>query len=162
VSWNKGKGETLKWLQDRVEHDGGDCLLWPFSRDTWLGRGRVSVNRKCRWAHRVMCELAHGAPPTPAHHAAHTCGNGHGGCVNPKHLEWKTASENAQDRRTHGTHVSSRAGKFGKLTPKQVLEIHAMKGKKTQWELAHQYGVSDNAIRNIFAGRTWRSVTHIP
>lgn len=34
-----------------------------------------------------MCELVYGKPPMPKHQAAHNCGKGNLGCINPKHLE---------------------------------------------------------------------------
>jgi hypothetical protein len=68
------------------------------------------------YAHRLMCQLAHGDPPTPDHIAAHSCGRGHEGCVNPNHLSWKTYSENELDKRVHGTTRNPWWGKKGKLT----------------------------------------------
>src|SRR5215471_14726746 len=92
----------LEWIQERVGHAGDDCLQWPFSRSS-SGYGILFHEGKVVYAHRTMCELANGKPPTPKHHASHSCGRGHLGCVNPRHLEWKTAAENQQDRRKHGT-----------------------------------------------------------
>lgn len=153
-SGKKGEGETLRWLQERVNYSGESCLIWPFFRDSGVGRGRVQYKGRLCWANRVMCELVHGDPPTPRHQAAHNCGNGHEGCVHPQHLEWKTSAANALDRAIHGT--NPRPGRRRrKLTPAQVEEIRRMKGHKTQMELARIFGVSDNAIRNIHAGRTW-------
>jgi hypothetical protein len=50
-------------------------------------------------AHRAMCRLIHGNPPTPKHQAAHSCGNGRRGCVHPGHLRWATDAENRAERR---------------------------------------------------------------
>ena len=100
-------GVPLAWLESHVRHEGGECLTWPFSRSGG-GYGNVWLNKKVKLAHRVMCERAHGPPSTPIHDAAHSCGKGHEGCCNPKHLSWKTKKENQADRRLHGTASSRR------------------------------------------------------
>lgn len=151
-------GPAAQWIRDHANYAGDDCIAWPFTRDSHVGRGRIG--RKGGggfWAHRVMCEYVKGTPPTPKHQAAHSCGNGHLACMNPNHLSWKTGSQNALDRAKHGTN-RKRLRRF-KLTPEQVAEIKAAKGFVTQVELAARYGVSDNAIRNIHAGRTWKGDT---
>lgn len=91
-------GEPLRWLLDHVEYPEKGCLIWPFARD---GKGYGSLGKK--GAHRRMCEIVNGPAPTPKHHAAHSCGNGHLGCVHPRHVRWATCSENQMDRFLHGT-----------------------------------------------------------
>lgn len=135
---------TFDWLRVRVNHDGGECLFWPFGRDD-KGYGQVTAFDRVRKAHRVMCELAHGIPPTPKHQASHTCGKGHLGCVNPKHLEWKTNSENQLDRRKHGTHLGS-IGSRTRLTPDQITEIRSLKGVLSKVKLAEKFGVKRGCI----------------
>lgn len=149
----------VNWLKARVAYQGDDCLTWPLACDSH-GYGIVGAgNGRVRKAHRVMCELAHGNPPTPQHEAAHSCGCGNKGCVNPRHLSWKTRSENAFDTVRHGAHW--RAGKQTpryKLTAEQVAEIRALKGFLTQVELGVIYGVSHRNIGKILRGVTWRKV----
>lgn len=147
VPKNKGKGEAYKWLVRHASYRNDDCLSWPFSRDPHVGRGRLGYLGKLYWAHRLMCELAHGKPPTPKHQAAHLCGKGHEGCVNPLHLAWQTASENLLDRRRHGTVRSNTNGHRGVLTPEQRLQIRALKGKKTKHEIAKMFGVGYGAVQ---------------
>lgn len=144
------------WLLAHVGYQGDECLIWPFGKDS-RGYGQVSWNRKIRRAHRVMCQLVHGDPPTPEHHAAHSCGNGHKGCVHPQHVSWKTASENQLDRRKHGTHGGSMGFGLTKLNMRAATAIRAARGKVTQKRLAEIYGVSDATIRDVQAGRYWRS-----
>lgn len=86
-----------------LPYTGSDCLIWPFNTD---GHGYGTLNRKGNKqlkAHRVICELVHGSPPTATHQAAHSCGKGHLRCVNPHHLRWATRVENAADKILHGT-----------------------------------------------------------
>lgn len=160
-SWNKGKGAAIAWLRAHVEHQGDDCLIWPFSRNPVSGYGYFSYNGEGpRRAHRFMCELAHGAPPTPAHEAAHSCGKGHEGCIHPCHLSWKTHAENQRDRARHGTAKrESRRGRW-KLTPEQVAEIRSSSDSVTV--LAARYSVTEPNIRLILRRQTWKTDGYTP
>jgi hypothetical protein len=48
---------------------------------------------------RIICEEAHGPPPSPKHNALHNTADGRVGapCVNPDHLRWGTQKENMAD-----------------------------------------------------------------
>lgn len=94
-------GEREDFLRDVVfPFEGSECLFWPFPTISngypvlWRDGGSV-------YAHRIVCEHRYGPPPTPEHEAAHSCGNGHLGCVHPGHLRWATQIENAADKRLH-------------------------------------------------------------
>lgn len=52
---------------------------------------------------RLVCEYINGKAPSPEHEAAHNCGKGHEGCVNPLHMRWATRAENFSDKVIHGT-----------------------------------------------------------
>ncbi len=143
----RGKGAAFKWLLDHVSYQGDDCLPWPFCKDDRVGRGRLGHEGKHYWAHRLMCKLAHGEPPSPKHQAAHECGKGHYGCVNPRHLKWKTNSENQLDRRQNGSMLRNRFGNKGGLRPEQTKTIVGLKGKKTQMEIAAMFGVSLGCVQ---------------
>ena len=93
---------NLQWLKNHASHSGKKCLLWPFGKFA-NGYGQVCIKRVNKVASREMCVLAHGEPPSPEHEAAHSCGNGHLGCVNPRHLRWATPTENASDKSLHRT-----------------------------------------------------------
>jgi len=150
------KAEQIKFLTDLIGHQGDECVKWPFTIDSHVGRGRVYYDDRNWWAHRLMCIMAHGEPPEERYHASHTCGKGHEACVNPKHLEWKTGSANTLEKHKHGTFVQNTWGRRGKLTLAQAREIKALKGIKTQVELAKEYNISDTTIRGIHAGRWWK------
>lgn len=143
-----GSGRGIKWIRDHLNYQGDDCLIWPMSSKS--GYGLFGWNGKTYGAHRLMCELVHGPKPTPKHQAAHECGNNL--CVNPKHLSWKTPTENQLDRRRHGT---TSTGPHGKLTYKKVREIRALRGIKTYNELAAEYGVHPSNITHIMRGDHW-------
>lgn len=149
----KGKSEALNWLRGHVLHEGDACLVWPYS--TSRGYAQVYLSRgELRKAARVMCEWVHGEPPTPDHEAAHSCGNGNKGCVNPKHLSWKTRSENQRDRLRHGTAGNGKTGRGSKLLPQQVQEIIA--GGTSVSDFARRFGVTRSAVRKIQIGEIWK------
>ena len=161
-SSKRGQGKGIAFLRANVGHAGKNCLIWPMSKDR-DGYGLFGFEGKQHKAHRWMCEASHGPAPSPEHHAAHECGNGHRGCVNPSHIIWKTPTANARDRLKHGTARIDKGRKLRKLTVEQVREVIALKGKKSHLELAAIYNVSDSQIRKIQQGITWRGgVAHNP
>lgn len=145
---NRGKGKAVAWLRANVDYDGEGCLIWPFSRDRY---GFLGHEGKHYYAHRFMCELVNGPPPSLKHQAAHSCGRGEQGCVHPKHLSWKTLGGNMLDKSIHGTNWKRVRGR--KLTHEQIDAIRASAEKPP--ELAKQFGVSESNIRHIQAGRSW-------
>lgn len=149
-------GEPTMWMLARVSHTGEDCLLWPFAhRGNGYGIMSAIDLRRGVSAHRYMCELAHGAPPTPQHLAAHSCGNGAKGCVNPRHLRWATPSENMADRLLHGTHQRGERNRKAKLTLADVETIRAAWPERSQNQLARQYGVHQSTIWKVLHRVAW-------
>jgi hypothetical protein len=108
---NTSPGEAERFFCEIVlAHEGDECLSWPYSRNT-KGYGKVRLGRRSHIVSRLACELVHGPAKSPVYEAAHSCGNGHLGCVNPQHLSWKTRRENEADKFIHGTR--SRGGAPG-------------------------------------------------
>jgi len=145
------KNKIQRWVKKQSLNKGDDCVLWPFSQNpngygqyAWVGM---------KGAHRIMCSIAHGKPPTPKHEAAHSCGNRL--CVNPKHLIWKTPKENRADKIFHNTHLRGERNHKAKLTEKQVRTIKKLRGKVTGRALAARYGVTPALISRIYKGQCW-------
>ena len=158
---NKGQGKTIKWLMDHVAYQGDECLPWPFAKDGRVGRGMLGYLGKRYWAHRLMCILAHGEPPTPKHQAAHNCGKGHYGCCNPRHLEWKTNSANQLDRRANGNMLRNPHGNRGGLSKEQIDGIIALKGKMAQTKIAAKFGVSLGCVQYWLKYRADRGIRRV-
>lgn len=149
---------TENWLRRHAGIERDDCLTFPFSRNRH-GYGTASVAGQRMFAHRAMCLLVHGEPPTLAHVAAHSCGKGHLGCVNPRHLRWATMAENNADMAEHGTVALGERNGQHKLTEDDVREIWKLRGVVPQRRIAERFAVSPSNIAVIHSGRSWRHVT---
>jgi len=149
------RGEAARYFREVViPYKGDECLIWPYSKGSG-GYGQIGISGATHIVSRLVCVSAHGAPPTSGHEAAHSCGNGSLGCVNPHHMSWKTRAANQADRIEHGTsNRGERCGK-AKLTEDNVRFIRLMRRERTQLSLSRQFNVSLTAIRAIQAGRKW-------
>lgn len=139
-----------RWISDHFNypHDGW-CLIWPFGRK---GGGYAEFSRQHLLVHRLMCESRNGPPPSPEHHAAHSCGRGHDGCVNQWHLNWRTPAENQLERFEH----HGLQPRF-KLNSESAAKIRDLKGFATADTIAQMFGVSESNVRLILTGKTWKA-----
>lgn len=150
-----GNGEVVRFFREVVlTYEGDDCLFWPYGK-YGSGYGMININRRSRTVSRVVCEEINGLPPSENYDAAHSCGNGHLGCVNPRHLSWKTRAENMADKVVHGTLLRGEGVGNSKLTECEVRQIRALKGKKYQREIAAQFGVSRELVGLIHRSERW-------
>lgn len=148
-------GEPHAFFEQALIADTTECINWPFAK-TSDGRSQIWVNGRLRLAARIICERAYGTPPTPQHEAAHSCGNGHQGCINPKHLRWATRAENQSDRIIHNTHNRGERNGQAKLTESDVLNIRRRVSLgETQAAMARYYGVGETTIGHIVRGESW-------
>lgn len=139
------------WLLANVDHQGDECLIWPF-KPSVSGYGQVKHRGTMIGAHRLMCIMAHGEPPTPEHQAAHSCGKGHLGCVNPGHLRWATEVENKMDMVRHG------AGRKPRLTERQVFAIREFSHNVSRLSVASMFSITAAHADRIIGGRAWRHI----
>lgn len=137
------------WVESNKTHKSDDCLIWPY----WRDKHGYGPSRK-------MCIAAHGEPTGERDQAAHSCGNGHKGCMNPNHLYWATRKENSQEMARHGRSRRGQKNPFVKLTEKQVIEIQGLIGKKSAIAIAEQYKISRRTIYDIKSGKSWSWLTH--
>lgn len=156
MSWVTGQhGQTialpqklqfaLAWKQDK-------CLIWPHGRFK-AGYGAVWDGSQNVCCHVLVCEAVNGPKPTPKHEAAHSCGQGHAGCIAPLHLSWKTPAENEADKLLHGTSNRGERQGSSKLNRADVVAIRA--STETQNILGARYGVSRQHIGKIQQGDRW-------
>lgn len=148
------RGEAQKFIKNIPETD--NCIIWPFKAHYKNGYGSVLLNGKLTGAHRAACIIYHGPPPTEQHQAAHLCGDKK--CVNPRHIRWATASENAQDKIIHGTDSIGEKNPMAKLKASDVVKIKMAKGKTSSETLADIFHCSPRLIRLIWNGEVWRHI----
>lgn len=144
-----------KWIEYHKSYSGDDCIVWPFYRGD-NGRGMIGRAPKRMSAPRAMCIAAHGEPLDDEMEAAHSCGNGHKGCMNPRHINWSTHMGNVRDRAAHGRDRVGTQINTNKLTEDQVREIRSRKGRQTGVSLAKEFGVSATSISCILSRKSWR------
>ena len=149
------RGAPMRFVDDiALAHDGEDCLKWPFAYDGH-GYGQIWFNGALSGAHRVVCEKAHGPAPSPAHDAAHSCGKGHEGCVNPHHLRWDTRKGNFSDKDEHGTLHFGERHASAKLTDDDVRDIRRLAADTPQKDIAKMFGVSKATICAVVNRHRW-------
>jgi hypothetical protein len=141
----------MAWILAHAGYDGEECLIWPFAV---LANGYPRIGKKL--ATRVMCELINGAGRGTKYEAAHLCGNGHLGCINPKHLAWKTRKENEADKKPHGTIQNGERHWNSKLTAADVMKIRSL--DIPQKDIAEMFGVGFGTIGKIIRRDRWRHI----
>jgi hypothetical protein len=144
TSW----GAPQAFLDISFSMETDECIIWPYAK-TGDGTAEINKNGKILRVPRIICEKIHGKPPTYRHQAAHSCGNGHLGCINWKHLSWKKPGENNIDMVLHGTLNTQ------KLNKNDILEIRRLYGKMTQRKIAEKFNVSLSTIESILSKKTW-------
>lgn len=148
------KGSSERFVRDVLGSSSRSCIEWPFRR-VKNGYGLAVIGGVQKRAHRWVCLLAHGEPPTPSHHAAHSCGNA--SCVNPKHLRWATPVENMADKNIHNTSNHGERNGKTKLTEADVRAIRA--APPDLEALTALYGMSKHGISKIRSRKRWGHVS---
>lgn len=155
-------GSLPKWVEEvALNYENDDCLPWPFG-DDGKGYGSIEVAGKTMKASRYLCMKAHG-PPTASGKmfAAHSCGNGHLGCMNKKHIRWATPAENTQDSIEHGTFVRGEKSVHAKLSWPDVLSIREMvkANSATRGQIAKLFGISKGHVWKVASGFKWSHIS---
>lgn len=135
------------------------CWLWVGSKTMGYGQlgtgGDVSTKIL---AHRLSWLLHHGSIPEGVC-VLHKCDVR--ACVRPDHLFLGTHRDNMLDAEVKGRarHPCGEEHSHAKLTEEGVRKARWLRQQGASiYRLAHQFGVSDVAMRNALIGRTWRCV----
>lgn len=96
------RGEVRAFMDSVIVSNTDSCIPYPYCR-TKDGYGRFNPDKTTVGAHCYVAEQVYGPKPSPEHECCHSCGNGHLGCVNPRHLYWGTRADNVRDAINHGT-----------------------------------------------------------
>lgn len=173
------------WTENfKVNEDTG-CWEWTGNCDPRRGYGRLSINNRTYYAHRVAYFISYGEDPEQLL-VRHKCNNPP--CCNPEHLELGTHEDNSRDMILAGRSQKGdrhwmkrhpekfeewRLAAKGKLNlPKngeshpctvltadlvKEIKIRAGKGEGNR-ELAKAYGVTHSNISAIVLGKSWKHV----
>lgn len=117
------------------------CWEWTGSRSP-NGYGRLNVNNKPMYAHRISWEL-HNTQPVGDLSVLHTCDNPC--CVNPEHLWLGNHSDNGLDAYKKGRNPGF---KVSYEDAAEIRELYAT-GLHTLMGLGKHYGVSHKTIWHI-------------
>jgi hypothetical protein len=153
------KGEPAKFYETVVlTHCGDECLIWPYTRGS-DGYARLKLRGE-HLVQRILCLDLYGPPPSNEHEAAHSCGHGMQGCVNPRHVRWASREQNAADKITHGTAPRGTNCGLAKLTEEDVRKIRSLREAGVPNRvIAPQFSISVTAVSNINTGITWGWLT---
>lgn len=150
--------DIRRFIDYALSFESDTCLPWPFGRNS-AGYGHFTEGSRWVLAHRVVCERANGPATDATLFAAHECGNGHAGCVNPKHIRWKTPKENSADMVRHGRSQRGEQSYNSRLTEHDVRFIRANKDAMSAPEMAKKLGVHRGVIHHVLRGNSWAWVT---
>jgi hypothetical protein len=145
----------IQWLRDAIQQETDECIIWPFHSVS--GYGVVAFNGKPTPAHRVALILA-----TDQNHAEmYAChGECHNrSCINPRHLGWQTAKQNAADKHRDGTSQEGANHPLTRLTEDDVIVIRQRRHSGEIYRtIASDYGMTISAIQYICTGKSFRSL----
>ena len=133
-----------------------DCLFWPYANV----RGYPVFNYAGkRWlVTRLLCKEIYGDPPSAEFHAAHSCGNGHLGCVNPLHLRWASLADNTADRVRAGVERQKLTGyrtpSNAKYHPQKIRQI--LEDARPAKMVAAEHGIPCHTV--YYLRRRWKRV----
>ncbi len=161
------RGTPAQRVRARIRKEPGplptEC--WIFTGCTVGGYGCIAASPPRRKgknlkAHRVLWEDANGPIPEGLD-CLHKCDVR--ACCNPEHLFLGTDVENAGDRHAKGRDADTKGTKNGraKITEEQAKEIRTMyaAGGRTQREIGVEFGINDQMVSRIVAGKAWKHVT---
>lgn len=149
------RGEALRFLERGLATIQPDdpCPTWPYTRVP-KGYPRIFIDGNHRLVCHVVLERTGRGPRPAGMECCHSCGNGHLGCWHPGHLRWDTHLANMAEARAQQVDQNSKC----KLSIEQVRLIRALSYEETYTQMAKNFGVSPETVRQVRTGVSWRHV----
>lgn len=138
-----------------VQGDG--CWLWRSNSKTSQGYPLQSIGGRSGYIERVsrIMLFLQGPPPEDGMYALHHCDNP--GCVNPSHLYWGTAKQNAKDSIERGRHkkppilTRDKASRCYIKTPEDINRLAEWCKKLSIREIAEKLNKSYAATHKLLS-----------
>lgn len=143
--------ESRFW-NNTIENENG-CWEWQGATHAKTGYGIITLEGQARTTHTVSYEQAKGEIPEDLF-VLHKCNNRI--CINPDHLYVGTHDDNMRDMANAGSVKGSK--NFNSiLNEEEVQEIRKLIASKmiTYANIAQQYGVKRQTVKDIALRRTW-------
>ena len=140
----------------------GDC--WEWTAGLNKGYGRIKINGKTAYAHRLSYVLHHPITIDLWEHSdicvCHKCDNPK--CINPAHMFLGSVADNMNDKmaKGRGNALKGENHRLSKLTEHDVREIRKKyaDGGISQQQLSLEYEVDRTTIRDIIRRRNWKHI----
>ena len=134
------------WQGSKIDDSYGQCARGkPFA-------GMVSAH--------VASWILHRGPVPKGLCVLHNCPNGDcPGCVNPSHLWTGTRAANMRDKASKGRSTKGWPGESHKLSAELAMQIRDLARHRIfpQKQIASEYAVSKETVKQIVRGETWRT-----
>lgn len=160
---NKANQESISAFWSKVDiKKPHECWNWIGAKKE-KGYGNVRINSEIFLSHRVAWELTN-FPIPDGYVVMHLCDNP--SCCNPSHLALGTSQANNCDKLIKGRggfHKNRACGtrntnsKLDENKVREIRRLYQLK-KANQYQLADDFGVSQNAIASVVNRKTWRHV----
>jgi len=151
------RNEAREFLEQAVRSNTDECILWPYATNP-SGYPLINIPGESSLAHRVVLKRVKGPAPGGKPYACHEpliCNNP--GCINHKHLDWKSQQSNCDDQVKAKTKTQIGASHSqAKLTEADVVAIR--NDKRWPRFVAKDYSVSSQTIIDIRNRRSWKHV----
>lgn len=127
----------------------GECWEWQKGKNS-AGYGYVWYKGKDHRVHRLMYQLEHPDEDITGKVIRHTCDNPK--CMNPAHLLSGTHQDNMDDRKVRRRTATGLQNGNGRLKPREVDAIRALKGILSQREIAELFQIKQPTVYKILKG----------
>lgn len=143
-----------KRFWDRVDASG-ECWEWTAGKNS-LGYGKISIDAKNVYAHRLAYILAYGFIPNGLF-VCHHCDNP--GCVKPSHLFVGTQSDNLKDAASKGRIPQGTIHWNSRLVENDIHEIRRLHSLGvSQPLLAKMWKICQPQVSKIVYRVQWRNI----